>query len=269
MGLGIRTASRRALRSTLFALGYHAVEKSDSADILALIWKLKPLDCGIDLIRVGSVYDGGYLIPDDLEGIEYCFSPGVSTTVDFEAHLADRHIRSFLADYSVENPPVARPEFTFDKKFLGAFDQDPFFTLATWKNKYLKDYRGDMVLQMDIEGAEYEVILSTPDSLLDQFRIIVVEFHALDRLFDAFTLRLISSCFEKLLRSFCVVHIHPNDCSEVVRCREIEIPVHMEFTFLNKKRVRKSAPQTVFPHKLDARNTPDGKALTLAKIWYS
>ena len=269
MGIGARTASRRVFRSALFAMGYHAGEASESTEILALIRKLRPLDCGIDLVRVGAAHDGGYLIPNDLEGIEFCFSPGVSSIAEFEMQLADRNIRSFLADYSINKPPAMRPEFTFDKKFLGAVDEERYFTLTTWKDKYLRDYSGDLILQMDIEGAEYQVFLSTPDSLLAQFRIIVVEFHALDRLFDKFGLGLISACFEKLLQSFYVVHIHPNDCSEVVRRGEIEIPEHMEFTFLNKRRVSETRPRTDFPHKLDAMNSALGRPLQLAKVWYS
>ena len=27
---------------------------------------------------IGGAGDGGYLVPDDLDGIEYCFSPGVN-----------------------------------------------------------------------------------------------------------------------------------------------------------------------------------------------
>ena len=269
MGLGVKTASRRFIRSTFLELGYHAGEKSTPSEILALVRKLRPLDCGIELIRVGSDFDGGYLIPDDLEGIEYCFSPGVSAIADFESQLAERHIHSFLADYSVPAPPIARPEFTFDKKYLGAVNEGPFWTLARWKDKYLKDYAGDLILQMDIEGAEYEVLLSTPDLLLDQFRIVVVEFHELGRLIDAFNLRFMSSCFEKLLQSFFVVHIHPNDCSEIVRFGEIEIPTTLEITLLHKRRARQTKPRMDFPHRLDASNHIHGKQVPLAKIWYS
>jgi hypothetical protein len=225
------------------------------------------MDCGIDLTRVGGNTDGGYLIPDDLEGIEYCFSPGVDVSSSFENQLADQQIKSFLADYSVEAPPIIRSEFVFDKKFLGAVDRDQFFTLASWKDKYLKDYRGDLILQMDIEGFEYEVILSTPADLLDQFRIIVIEFHELDRLFDPFAFRLFSACFDKLLESFYVVHIHPNNVSEVVKREAIEIPTIMEFTFLNKRRVKVPKPRLDFPHSLDADNTFK-PTLPLPKCWY-
>jgi hypothetical protein len=216
---------------------------------------------------VGPHTDGGYLIPDDLEGIEYCFSPGVDVSSSFENQLADRNIKSFLADYSVEAPSIIRPEFVFDKKFLGAVDRDQFFTLASWKDKYLKDYRGDLILQMDIEGFEYEVILSTPQDLLDQFRIIVIEFHELDRLFDPLAFRLLSACFDKLLKSFYVVHIHPNNVSEVVKREAIEIPRIMEFTFLNKRRVRVTKPRLDFPHNLDADNSSN-PPLPLPKCWY-
>jgi hypothetical protein len=218
---------------------------------------------------MGSERDGGYLLPNDLDGIEYCFSPGVNVVADFENQLADRGIRSFMADYSVESPPIMRPEFTFDRMFLGAADHDHFFTLQTWKEKYLKDYKGDLLLQMDIEGAEYEVILSTPTSLLDQFRIIVIEFHGLDRLFDEFVFHRLAASFDKLLVSFAVAHIHPNNIGVVARKSGIEIPDSMEFTFLNKKRVRHATPRASFPHKLDAQNSATGRPVDLPRCWYA
>jgi hypothetical protein len=217
---------------------------------------------------VGGSGDGGYLIPDDLAGIEYCFSPGVSTVSGFENQLADLHIKSFLADYSVDGPSITRPEFTFDKNFLGSSDRDEFITLNTWKTKYLNGYTSDLLLQMDIEGYEYEVILSTPDNLLDQFRIVIIEFHNLDHLFDASVFDLLASCFDKLLKSFHVVHIHPNNCSGVIKNGDIEIPQIMEFTFLNKRRARSVRDAVAFPHILDSDNV-EGRAVPLPRCWYN
>jgi len=233
------------------------------------------MDCGKDLIRIGGKGDGGYLVPDDLDGIEYCFSPGVNTVANFENELADRGIKSFLADYSVDGTPISRTEFTFDKKFLGATDDEQFFTLTTWKERYLKDYSGDLLLQMDIEGGEYPVILNTPDALLDQFRILVIEFHSLDRLFDPFGFPILSACFDKLLQSFCVVHLHPNNCCGSVRHADVEVPRVMEFTFLNRRRGRPVKLQTHFPHPLDSANVPMNAPnvprtdISLPKCWYN
>lgn len=257
------------VRNWLLVLGLNVTRPTKKDDVFGLIRKLRPQDCGKELIRIGADGDGGYLIPDDLMGIEYCFSPGVSTKSHFEDHLAKLKVRSFLADYSVDSPSVSRPEFTFDKKFLGATDRSEFFTLATWKDKYLKNYTGDLILQMDIEGYEYEVILSTPEDLLKQFRIIVIEFHSLDRVFDRFAFGIISSCFDRLLHYFHVVHIHPNNCCGSVRRGNVEVPRVLEFTFLNKNRASSTELQGVFPHKLDVDNVPEMPPLRLPKCWYS
>lgn len=256
-------------KDAVFAVGLNVTRQTNNADVRDLIAKLRPVDCGNDLIRVGAHGDGGYLLPDDLEGIEYCFSPGVSKMVEFESHLAARNIKSFLADFSVDSAPVQRPEFTFDKKFLGAIDTDIFFTLSSWKDKYLKNYMGDLLLQMDIEGFEYEVLLSTPVDLLDRFRIMVIEFHELDKLFDPFIYTLYKTCFEKVLERFHVAHIHPNNCCGSVKKGEIEVPRVMEFTFYNKRRVKKTMFRQQFPHPLDRDNMLSRKPISLPKCWYS
>lgn len=248
--------------------GFNVTSQTDPEDVLGLIRRLRPQNCGFNLVRFGGARDGGYLIPDDLDGIEYCFSPGVNTISDFENQLADRGIRSFLADYSVEAPPVLRREFTFDKKFLGSSNDEQFMTLASWKNKYLRDYADDLILQMDIEGAEYEVLLNVSDELLSQFRIIVIEFHSLQLVFEPIVFRFLSVCFEKLLKSFEVVHIHPNNCGGIVQRGMIEVPMTMEFTFLNKRRVRTKSPVQSFPHPLDFPNDPAGRKMNLPSCWF-
>src|SRR5882672_12776193 len=86
------------IKNAAFEAGVTLAGQIDSASILDLITKVRPQNCGKDLIRIGSDRDGGYLLPDDLEGIQYCFSPGVGASADFENHLALLNIKSFLAD---------------------------------------------------------------------------------------------------------------------------------------------------------------------------
>jgi len=45
---------------------------------------LRPYTTDKELIRLGAEKDGGYLIPNDLAGIEACFSPGVGNEFNFE-----------------------------------------------------------------------------------------------------------------------------------------------------------------------------------------
>lgn len=237
-------------------------------DVLALATRMHPMDCGKPFIRIGGNTDGGYLVPDDLGGIEYCFSPGVGSSSSFEAELAQRGIKSFLADGSIDSCPLAGA--IWDKKFLGAEDNDRFFTLDSWRQKYLANYNGDLLLQMDIEGFEYEVIRSAPASLLAQFRIIVAEFHFLDRIFDSFVFdMIIKPSLDKLLAQFHVVHIHPNNCLGITKTTGIHVPRVMEVTFYNKQRVQATKARTDFPHPLDRDNVPNRPTLPLPRMWYA
>lgn len=258
---------KRWLRQAALSCGYTLAPKVPDAEVSDLIRVLRPRRCDAPLIRLGGPGDGGYLVPDDLAGIEYCFSPGVNRTVDFENALADRHIRSFLADYSVEQPPVMRPEFVFDRRFIGLVDDEVYITLQSWKQKYLSDYTGDLLLQMDIDGSEYEVLLSAPLELLAQFRIIVVELHALDRLLDPFAFRVMRNSFRKLLSRFYVVHAHPNNCGGMIVHNGLEIPQVMELTLYNCCRAAPGGYRSDYPHALDADNCAGRPPLALPSCW--
>jgi len=259
---------RKLLQRAAGAFGYCLSDPVSAGEVRSLIQRLAPLDCGRPLVRIGNSRDGGYLLPDDLEGIRYCFSPGVNETVDFESQLADRGIQCFLADHSVNGPPIARQEFVFEKKFIGVVDRDPFMTMQSWKQRCLPSYAGELLLQMDIDGWEYEVILSTPPELLRQFRIIVVECHGLADLFERYAHRLYGACFDKLLTNFVVAHAHPNNCSGWLRRAGLTIPDVVEFTFYNRARVTRSAPQRLFPHPLDIDNCAGRPTLALPRCWY-
>jgi len=256
------------LKTVAFAAGFTLSEQTARAAILELLAELRPRNCGKDLIRIGGEGDGGYLLPDDLEGIKYCFSPGVGASASFENHLANLGVRCFLADHSVNSPPIARPEFTFDRKFIGSNQTEDSLTLESWIGMYLKNDPGDLLLQMDIEGNEYEVLLSTPPQVLSRFRIMIIEFHDLHKLFHPLVFRFYRTCFEKILKQFYVVHIHPNNCCGSLRKGEIEIPRVSEFSFYSKGRVNHTTYQREFHHPLDRNNDQANKSLLLPSCWY-
>ena len=137
---------------------------------------VQPVATNHPLIRLGCEGDGGYLVPDDLEGIAACFSPGVSTVADFELSLAERGIPCYLADYSVDQAPVQHPLISFEKKFLGLENNEVFTTLDAWMAKHAPN-KTDFLLQMDIEGAEYDVLFDVSEETLQKCRVLVIEFH--------------------------------------------------------------------------------------------
>lgn len=241
--------------------------KSTNPDVLmGLIRSLAPVIPPQGLIRLGPASDGGYLVPDDLAGIRACFSPGVNKVSDFEFDCANRGMQVFLADRSVDSPATEHAAFSFTKRYLGAFTDDDFMTLDDWVNASLPDDTSDLLLQMDIEGFEYEVLLATSESLLRRFRIVVCEFHWLDDLFSQSFFHTASRTFYKLLRTHSCVHIHPNNHAGIVQFRGIQIPRLMEFTFLRNDRIGKAVRQSHFPHPLDADNCVKS-AIRLPECW--
>jgi hypothetical protein len=66
---------------------------SNKEELLEIIQKLQPVETGHELIRIGCLNDGGYLIPNDLDGISVCISPGTAGEFSFERHLADKYGR--------------------------------------------------------------------------------------------------------------------------------------------------------------------------------
>ena len=207
------------------------------SELQLLINKLRPVSCGKELIRLGPKRDGGYLVPDDLEGIHACFSAGIGHTSGFELDCANMGMNVFLADNSVEELPESHELFKFTKKYIAATTKDEFITLDYWVESSLSESSDELLLQIDIEGSEYEVLLSASDQLLNRFRIIVVEFHKLDQLWNRPFFNLTSSVFYKLLQTHCCVHIHPNNCDGSIKIGQLEIPRTTEFTFLRNDRV--------------------------------
>jgi Methyltransferase FkbM domain len=242
-------------------------QATTSKEILAVLKKMRPVSTNYPLIRIGGIDDGGYLIPDDLTGIKVCFSPGVADTCDFESAMADRGIACFMADYSVEGPPLQNKHFHFEKKFIGPVETATHMTLENWVNRNAPD-KTDFILQMDIEDSEYNVILSTPRETLKKFRIMTIEFHRFRKLLTKAELKKFAATFEKLLLDFEIVHVHPNNHSRVINYRGLKIPLVMEYTFLRKDRVKSKQSTTVFPHPLDKANIPNKPDRVLPECWY-
>ncbi len=262
--MGLRTLTRQFFLDR----GTYISPSSTDQEMDRFIANLRPVSSDIPLIRVGGEGDGGYLVPDDFDQIVACFSPGVADSSDFELDLAKRQIPSFMADYSVDGPSVKHDLFHFEKKFLGSVDSDQFMTLESWINQSLVSL-GDMILQMDIEGSEYDVILSTSSAYFRRFRTIVIEFHSLDMIFNPHGYQLATLVFEKLLADFSVVHIHPNNCRRLSQMRGYSVPPVVEFTFHRKDRIKNAKPVTALPHELDARCVPDRPELILPRQWYA
>ena len=237
-----------------------ATPERDIARTLNALW---PVQTNLNLIRIGSPHDGGYVLADDLVGISDLFSPGVQDNWRFEEELvALTEARPHLLDCN--GAPKGIP-FEVRKAFLGGFTDKEQLGVNEWIQSCTPSYRSDWILQMDIEGSEYEVISGIHSELLKRFRGILLEIHRLDLLLDTnwfvFTLQ---PFMRKLLRDFVPIHIHANNSARPVYAYGYEIPRLLEVSLWRRDRCVPGTSVDSLPNGLDAPNVPRKKDIRLS-----
>jgi hypothetical protein len=255
------------LNNILDYLGFGLYRKQGKTQIKEFINSLQPIQTQFELIRIGSQNDGGYLVPNDLDGITAVYSPGVDKNSSFELFFAQKGINCYLLDYSIEELPIEHPRFHFKKKFLGNYDNEIYITFESWLNETAES-GNSLVLQMDIEGHEWEVLSRVDSSLLEKFRILVIEFHGLpERLSMKSNFENTSYLFRKLEKFFEIAHIHENNCCKSIRTRGTYVPEVVEITFIRKDRMTGLRKPATIPHRLDEKNVKENKKIKVPKEW--
>jgi len=76
---------------------------SRQSEVLSIVNLIKPNNSLFKKIRVGSLGDGGYVVPDDLKGIESVLSIGIGDEVSFDLDFAKKDIPVYQYDPTI-NP---------------------------------------------------------------------------------------------------------------------------------------------------------------------
>ena len=241
---------RRAAFTFLTFCGLTYARQSSPEQIHQLFRKLWPQNTGRELHKCGE-----YLIPQNIGPIDAVFSPGVGLNSDFELYFAKQNVPCFMADASVDGPSANNSKFFFLKKYIGNKTYDNFISLEDWIDEsYPEGMNG--ILQMDIEGAEYQALLSLPCNKLTRFKLIVMEVHHLNFLTSQEGFALGSIFFNYLLRDFTVVHFHANNFLRPVKFKGLMFPADIEITLLRKDLIKHAQPVEKLPHSLDIKNNP-------------
>ncbi len=264
---------RHRLRALLLAARFglprrrgHYPSRAALAD-LAARWAPTPAP-GLALLRLGGAADGGYLVPDDLAGLRACFSPGVAGSSRFEAALAARGVPSHLMDPSVDGAAGGFVPASFTRAALAASSGEGRLSLEDWVAAAEPDGTGDLLLQMDIEGAEYASLIAAPRALLARFRVIVIELHGLHLLGEPAFFTMFEAFSQKLLLDHGVVHLHPNNDVPRVRIGGVAVHPVLEVTLLRRGRPGLGeAPMRRRRHPLDAPNLANRPDVPLAAEW--
>lgn len=212
---------------------------------------------GLRYKRFGSQKDGGYIMADDISDKDFGISFGIENNVDWEKDFLSKGSGLHAYDNSINALPEILPNTVFFKETIGSSTglSDVLLRVTNKKN---------LILKMDIEGAELGLLDNAEQSDLLAFRQIIVEFHWLRDYFNNEEFRLkFDRVMAKILKTHSPVWIHANNCSGYYIADNQLIPDVVEVLFLRKSsyNIRKYPNQF---EGLDFRNNPNRPALDLA-----
>lgn len=189
-------------------------------------------------IRVGSEYDGGYIMLDDFADIDLAISGGIGGNDDWERAIAQK--TKVIAFDIVNDPIINRPYKFINEKLISL-------------NSLLAPYTNNSVIgKIDIEGSEFEVFKNTEVDLLKNFRQLVLEVHLEKAILNQIQLDM----FTKLNAVFNTIHIHGNNTAEVFILNGIKMPKVFEITLANKDYYNYTEFVGTLPCDLDRPSDP-------------
>ena len=233
------------IQSKIGALCYHRriiCDFRDEAynDAARVFEALKPKSvAGGRKIRVGGQHDGSYVMlepPDDARR-KIAYSFGISTYAPWDLEMARRGYEIFQYDGTVDQSPDRHPLIKFHKLNITG-DESPSKSetnIARIISGHGHQDCWNIILQMDIEGAEWGVLERISEEDLNHFEQIIVEWHWFPT-DDRLELERRLGLLLKLNRTHQTIHIHaPNSAIPTVLQGLRVLPQVFEVAYVRKK----------------------------------
>lgn len=233
---------------------YQEISPQNKYSVLSLLRMLRPYKVlNRDKTRIGRLFDGGYVMLDDLEGVSAAYSFGINDDVTWDLDIARRGIPVFQYDHTINSLPEEHPLFAWKKVGISAKPdgEGGMQTIESIVRANGHEGANDLILKCDIEGAEWEVFRYTPAKVIRQFRQIVLEVHNMNYLVEWPHCENVRATFTNLFAHHRVVHVHGNNYGEWVILNGIPVPINMEFTLVRKDVGEFVVSDEVFPTELD------------------
>jgi len=222
----------------------------------SILGMLTPHDCvGVSKSRYGRLFDGGYVMADDFDGVSAAYSLGISNDVSWDLDIANKGIKIFQFDHMINQLPAHHPLFVWERTGIAPNASEPGFkTLAEVVNANSPSIDRDLILKCDIEGHEWPVFATCGSDVLSRFRQIVIEVHALHALLNDRHADLIRRAITNLSAHHHVIHVHANNYGSWAIMGGVPVPTVLELTLLRKDRGVFQDSTTEFPTSLDMPN---------------
>lgn len=177
----------------------------------ALWEELRPVALkNCEIKRIGSANDGGYLMCANLlKGAESIYSYGVDQEDNWGCVLS-KELNAPVHQYDCfteVRPTCPGGKFDFHAECVGPKAETqkskPFDTIAAQIEKN-GDKGKRLIMKVDVEGAEWDSVMATPDDVLDKIEQLPMELHGINEMKFAEVVR-------KLKKTFWLVSVHFNN----------------------------------------------------------
>ena len=156
-------------------------------------------------ILMGDKMDGCYVMLNDFENIKIAYSIGIRDIIQFDKALADKGIDVFMYDHTINNLPYENHRFHWKKIGIGGNSERTYniqtLTDMLKENGHLNEK--NMILKIDIEGAEWNSLNDVSEAVLLQFKYILIEYH-----FFQINPKLFYNVLKKIHKTHQVFYVH-------------------------------------------------------------
>jgi FkbM family methyltransferase len=229
--------------------------------VRSILRLISPMDVvGGTLVRKGCQNDGGYIMLDSGLHGAVAYSLGIAGDVSWDLDMAHLGCQIYQYDHTIEALPVSNPAFHWFRIGIAAQDS-PDGTMCTLDTLIQRNDhvgRNDLVLKMDIEGAEWDLFEAMPDSTLRQFSQIVMEMHhfagAGGHPSGPFFYKKFEAILRKLDATHQVVHVHANNNGGLGIIGGTIVHDLLELTYVRRSDHQFEECRRVFPTPIDMPN---------------
>jgi hypothetical protein len=230
---------------------------------------LRPYELpGQQLNRIGGANGGGYLMSPDLTNVVGAVSIGVGPDVSWDVDVARHGVKVVMFDPTVRRLPAKVPNGVFHRIGVsGRVDARSRFRPL----KELVAIAGfpggaDLLLKMDVEGAEWSAISSLEDDELAAYRQVVVEMHDFSRLADPARSAEVLRTLRMLAVGHVPVHIHANNYSRLLKFDDDWFPDVVEVSYVRRDQAGEARPAVRVRSPLDGPSDPRVEEIDLEGI---
>jgi hypothetical protein len=236
------------------------------AEAKTILCLLRPMDVvGVQMIRKGREWDGGYVMADTGLQNATAYSLGISTDVSWDLDMADAGCQVFQYDHTIDALPDNHPNFHWFKQGIAA-KSTPDDVMASLGDLIIRNGHAahrDIILKMDIENFEWEVFESLDQATMEQFSQIVLELHQfctkdyVNRAHDVEHIARRRRVLQKINETHQCVNVHANNIGTLGIVGGVMLPDVIEATFVRRSDHTFLPTTRLFPSELDTPCRPD------------